>query len=133
MKKTYVADLMPGTSVTASFLVRAKERKTARNGSAYLDLELQDATGTIKAKVWDCDSCNRSLKLTTWSGFPQASNFTRAILSCPCGRLRSVPKKKSNLLDYLPHGAQDPEKLFQACWAGSRRCLAAARPAAPDL
>jgi len=41
MKEAYIADLKPGTSVSTTFLVRTKDRKTARNGSAYLDLEFR--------------------------------------------------------------------------------------------
>jgi 3'-5' exoribonuclease len=113
VKKTYVADLLPGTSITASFLVRAKERKTARNGSAYLDLELQDSTGIIKAKVWDSDHLQSEFEVDDivrvsggvelYQGTPQLS--VRKIVKCS--------EEEIHLPDFLPHGAQDPDALFE--------------------
>jgi 3'-5' exoribonuclease len=114
MKEAYIAGLKPGTSVSTTFLVRTKERKTARNGSAYLDLEFQDSTGTIKAKLWDCDSSDTSFEaddvvrvaasVELYQGNPQLS-------------LRKIAKCREadiDLADYLPHGAQNTEKLFGA-------------------
>jgi len=112
-KKTYVVDLVPGTSVAASFLVRAKERKTARNGSAYLDLELQDCSGSIKAKVWDSDHLPSEFEVDDvirisggvelYQGAPQLS--LRKIVKCS--------EEEIYLPDYLPHGTQDPDALFE--------------------
>jgi len=55
MKQHFVAHLKAETAVRTSFLVHLKERKTANNGAAYLDLSLRDSTGVIGAKLWDCD------------------------------------------------------------------------------
>jgi len=55
MKRLSVSELAPESPVQSQFLVQSKERKISSNGSAYLDLELRDATGAIKAKVWDAD------------------------------------------------------------------------------
>jgi 3'-5' exoribonuclease len=42
-------------AVDSSFLVQSKERKTARTGSAYLDVTLLNSKGPIRAKLWDAD------------------------------------------------------------------------------
>ncbi|MCL5671120.1 MAG: HD domain-containing protein [Acidobacteria bacterium] len=112
-KKTYVADLIPGTAVTTTFLVRAKERKTARNGSAYLDLELQDSSGSIKAKFWDADHLPSEFDVDDvvrvsggvelYQGIPQIS--LRKIVKCP--------EEEIQLADYLPHGTRDPNEMFE--------------------
>ena len=62
MKTHLVADLKPGSRLETSFLVHAKERKTASNGKPYLDLELRDSSGLIKAKVWDCDRVDQEFE-----------------------------------------------------------------------
>jgi 3'-5' exoribonuclease len=113
MKEAYIADLKPGTSVTTTFLVRTKERKTARNGSAYLDLEFQDNTGTIKGKLWDCDSAQLNFEaddvvrvtagVEVYQGNPQLS--LRKIAKC---READV-----DLADFLPHSTQNPDELFK--------------------
>lgn len=43
------------SAIESPFLVQTKERKTASNGSAYLDLVLLNAKGPVRAKVWDAD------------------------------------------------------------------------------
>jgi 23S rRNA maturation-related 3'-5' exoribonuclease YhaM len=55
MKERFVTDLSPDAHVRTTFLVQARERKIARTGSAYLDLELRDSSGVMRAKLWDCD------------------------------------------------------------------------------
>ena len=54
MKQSFVAQLVADHPVDSTFLVQSKEKKTAQSGSPYLDLELRDSTGVIKAKLWDC-------------------------------------------------------------------------------
>ncbi|HET7216138.1 MAG TPA: HD domain-containing protein [Terriglobia bacterium] len=113
MKEAYIADLKPGTSISTTFLVRAKDRKTARNGNAYLDLEFQDSSGTIKAKLWDCDSVELDfeaddvVKVTAgvelYQGNPQLS--LRKVVKCR--------EAEVDLADYLPHSAQNSEELFK--------------------
>jgi len=112
VKKTYVADLLPGATVTTSFLVRSKERKTARNGSAYLDLELQDSTGNIKAKVWDCDHLPSEFEV---DDIVRVSGSVELFKDTPQLTLRKIAKcseEETQLADYLPHGSQDSGALF---------------------
>src|SRR3954469_7849469 len=45
--RTSVAELRPGAEVDGPFACTRKERLTARNGSAYLALELRDRSGAI--------------------------------------------------------------------------------------
>ena len=50
--RTTVAELRPGAEVDGAFACTRKERLTARNGSAYLALELRDRTGAITARAF---------------------------------------------------------------------------------
>ena len=50
--RTTIGELRPGTDVDGVFACTRKERLTARNGSAYLSLELRDRTGTITARAF---------------------------------------------------------------------------------
>lgn len=47
-----VAGLTPGQAFSGSYVCARKDRLTARNGSAYLSLELRDRTGTIPARLF---------------------------------------------------------------------------------
>ena len=49
MKRNYVNELAEGAKVDAPFALRSKEMRAARNGEAYLSLELADRTGRIPA------------------------------------------------------------------------------------
>ena len=113
MKEAYIADLKPGTSVTTSFLVRTKERKTARNGSAYLDLEFQDSTGTIRAKLWDCDSTDLSFEADDVVRVAASVELYQGNLQLSLRKIAKSRDADIDLADYLPHGTQNPEKLFE--------------------
>jgi len=112
MKETYVGDLKPGSSVTTTFLIRTKERKTARNGSAYLDLELQDSSGTIKAKLWDCDSSSLLFEADDVVRVSGGVEVYQGALQLSLRKIVKCRDAEIELADYLPHGAQDPGKLF---------------------
>lgn len=114
MKEAYIADLKSGTSVSTSFLVRTKERKTARNGSAYLDLEFQDATGTIKAKLWDCDGFDTAFEADDVVRVSAGVENYQGTLQLSLRKIVKCREAEVDLTDYLRRGAQDTEKLFQA-------------------
>ena len=114
MKEAYIADLKPGTSLTTTFLVRTKERKTARNGSAYLDLEFQDSTGTIKGKLWDCDSSRPAFEADDVVRISGTVEIYQGNLQLSLRKIVKCREADVDLADYLPHGEQDPEKLFAA-------------------
>ncbi len=50
--RTTVAELRPGAEVDGAFACTRKERLTARNGSAYLAVELRDRTGAITGRAF---------------------------------------------------------------------------------
>lgn len=47
MVARFISELAEGTRVDAAFALRAKEMRAARNGDAYLTLELADRTGSL--------------------------------------------------------------------------------------
>ncbi len=114
MKKSFVAGLKPGQPFNTSFLVQNKERKLARNGRAYLDLELRDATGSLRAKVWDADRLASPFdaddivqvagSLEIYQGSPQIT----------VREIRRLSDGEADLLDYLPRTRQDPEQMYAA-------------------
>ena len=114
MKETFVAALTPGTSVHSTFLVQAKERKIARSGSAYLDLDLQDSTGTIRAKLWDCDRFTLDFEV---DDVVQVVGEVEDYQGTPQVRVRKISRcapEEIDLLDYLPRTRRDPEQMYAA-------------------
>lgn len=49
MKRHYVNELAEGSKIDSPFALRSKEMRAARNGEAYLSLELADRTGRLPA------------------------------------------------------------------------------------
>jgi 23S rRNA maturation-related 3'-5' exoribonuclease YhaM len=58
-KKQYIKDIKAGDIVSSSFLVVRKENKKDKNNKDFIDVELQDSTGRINAKIWN-DSIPRT-------------------------------------------------------------------------
>lgn len=55
-KKLFISDLKVGDTVFGEiFAVKSYIRKASRNNKPYFDVELSDASGSIKAKIWSDD------------------------------------------------------------------------------
>lgn len=58
-KKIYISDFKQGDAVFSEvFAVRSYKKAATRNNKPFIDIELADATGTIKAKIWSDDLGN---------------------------------------------------------------------------
>jgi 3'-5' exoribonuclease len=59
IKKQYISDLKVGESIFGEpFAVKSAKRGATRNNKPFIDIELSDATGSIKGKVWSDDMAN---------------------------------------------------------------------------
>lgn len=114
MKETFVAALTRETSVHSTFLVQAKERKIARSGSAYLDLELQDSTGTIRAKLWDCDRVTLDFEVDDVVQVVGEVEDYQGTLQIRVRKISRCAPEEVDLLDYLPRARRDPEQMYAA-------------------
>ena len=65
----YIKDFKEGMDVRGFYLCKYVEQKTTRLGDEYLDLMLQDKTGSVRAKIW---SFVDSYKDLVKRGFPVA-------------------------------------------------------------
>jgi len=112
MKSPYVADLTPGTRLATTFLVQSKERKTASTGKPYLDLELRDASGVIRAKVWDCDRLDQDFEVEDFvlvQGHIEAYKGTPQIV---VNAIRRSADQEIDPRDYFPRSNRDPEEMY---------------------
>jgi len=119
MKQTYAMNLKPGQPVETTFLVQTKERKIARNGKAYLDLELKDSTAVIRAKLWDSDRLPHDFEVddvVRVEGQVEDFQGTAQIRMAAISRCADAV----DLLDYLPRTAADPDEMYAALLARIR-------------
>jgi len=122
MKQTFVKDLTPETPVHSTFLVQSKERKITSTGSAYLDLNLQDNTGIISAKLWDFSE--RTTPAFEADDVVQVDGHVESYRGTPQLRVKKItlcPPEEINLLDYLPRTQLDPEDMYAALLGRVRR------------
>jgi len=114
MKECFVADLKPDVPVHSTFLVQSRERKIARTGSAYLDLELRDSSGMVRAKLWDCDRHSLDFEagdIAEVEGVVEDYQGTTQV------RVRKILRRAPetvDLFDYLPRSRRDPAEMFAA-------------------
>ena len=53
MSRRYVAELSHQEKVDEIFLVSEKQLRPNRNGNLYLQFDLSDRTGAIRARMWN--------------------------------------------------------------------------------
>jgi len=52
----FISDLKDGDRVNSIYLCKYKKKALTKNGKPYENIELQDKTGVVSAKIWDMDS-----------------------------------------------------------------------------
>lgn len=117
MKESFVTSLAAEDSVQSTFLIQSKERRIARNGNPYLDLDLRDATGVIRAKLWDCDRHVMDFDVddvVRVVGEVEDFQGTAQIRIRKIGRCAA---EEIDLRDYFPRSSRDPEEMFAALLA----------------
>ena len=114
MKERFVTDLSPESHVLTTFLVQARERKIARTGSAYLDLELRDSSGVMRAKLWDCDRHALDFEV---GDIVEVDGVVEEYQGSAQIRVRKISRRAAeemDLLDYLPRSRREPAEMYAA-------------------
>ncbi len=112
--RTSVKDLIADQPVASTYLVQSKEKKTAQTGSAYLDLELRDATGIIKGKLWDCERHNLDFQVDDVVRVEGLVELYRGAPQLKIRRISRCAPDDVNLLDFLPRSERDPDEMLAA-------------------
>lgn len=121
MKQDFVANLKPESPVRSTFLVHLKERKTANNGSAYLDLAVRDSSGVMGAKLWDCDRYKLDFEV---GDVVQVDGTVEEYRGACQLRVRKIIKCAPNeydLRDYLPRSTREPDEMYAVLLERVRR------------
>lgn len=108
MARKFIEDITPGDSLEQAFLVRSKALRTNRNGALYLDLELQDRTGVVPAKLWDASpGLNESFAEDDFVLVKARSEEYRGKLQLVVGHVTRLEPGKVELADFLPSTKKD--------------------------
>jgi len=112
MKTLFVSDLTGDQSITAFFLVHAKEIRNTREGKPYLRLELGDRSGTIEARMWTkFDLPAHDVSRDDFVKVEGRVELYRDKLQLAVLQLRRAKTDEIDLADFLPHTKQDVEKM----------------------
>jgi 3'-5' exoribonuclease len=114
MKELFVTDLSPDAQVRTTFLVQARERKIARTGSAYLDLDLRDASGVVRAKLWECDRYTLDFEVEDIVAVEGVAEDYQGTLQIRVRKISRCSPDEVDLFDYLPRSQRDPEEMYAA-------------------
>jgi 3'-5' exoribonuclease len=114
MKSHFITDLADGQLITSLFLVREKEiRSSPRTGTAWLQLELVDRTGTISAKMWENYSaltptfeCDDVIQIR---GRVKLYNGRKELT---LEQIIPAAERDYDLGDFLPHTKHDVEQMY---------------------
>jgi len=113
MKTTFVADLTSEQTITAFFLVHAKELRSTREGKPYLRLELGDRTGTVEARMWTkFENAVQEILRDDFIKVEARVELYRDRPQLAVVQIRKARPEEVDLTDYLPHTKEDVEKLF---------------------
>src|SRR5262249_19407814 len=113
MKKTFVADLISEQTITAFFLVHAKELRSTKEGKPYLRLELGDRTGTVEARMWTkFETVMQEVGRDDFIKVEARVELYRDRPQLALIQLRRARPEEIDLCDYLPHTKLDVEKMW---------------------
>ena len=118
----YLKDYHDGDRVYDVYLCKHKQAAVTKNGKTYLNVILQDKSGTLDAKVWDPNSAGieefEPMDYIEVGG--DVSSFQGA-LQISVKRVRVCREGEYNPVDYLPVSKKNIEGMYQELLAMIQR------------
>ncbi len=113
-KKRFISEFKHGDRVEDIFVVLRARQGLAKNGEPYWDMEFQDRSGRISAKIWYPNSVK-------YSEIPQEEfvyvkgyvDSFRDNLQVVVSDLKVIDAKEVKWTDFLPSVASPPEELLK--------------------
>lgn len=112
MARTFVCDMGEGDSIHEVLLVRDKQVRTNRNGSRYLQVDLDDRSGTINARHWNTsDAEAAAFQPGDFLQIDGKVQLFQGQLQLIIHSFRKVDGDLVDIIDFLPAGETDVEQL----------------------
>jgi len=109
---TPLVELTPGQNFTGRYACARKDRLTAKNGSAYLSLELRDRTGSMPGRIFrDSDRIGIGFERGDVIAVKGRVEQFRGQLSAEIEDVRKVDPAEIDPADFLPTAYRDREEL----------------------
>ncbi len=110
----YLKDLKDGDRVSDIYLCKFKQASVTKNGKNYVNVILQDKSGTMDAKVWDPNSAGISEfdAMDYIEVYGDVSSF-QGTLQISVKRTRNCGEGEYEPGDYLPTSAKDMDQMYK--------------------
>lgn len=110
----YLKDLKDGDRVADIYLCKFKQASVTKNGKNYVNVILQDKSGTMDAKVWDPNSAGIAEfdAMDYIEVYGDVSSF-QGTLQISVKRTRNCGEGEYNPGDYLPTSAKDMDQMYK--------------------
>ena len=109
---TPLVELTPGQSFTGRYACARKDRLTAKNGSAYLALELRDRSGSLPARIFrDSDRIGIGFERGDVIAVKGRVEQFRGQLSAEIEEIRKIDPEEIDPADFLPTAYRDRDEL----------------------
>jgi 3'-5' exoribonuclease len=113
MGRRFVEDLGDGETIEETYLVADKQLRANRNGVHYLQLDLQDRSGTINARLWNAtDPLFRSFEAGDFVTVKGKVQLFQGALQVILTNIERVPAERVELTEFLPHTDKDVNQLL---------------------
>lgn len=111
----YIETFKDGDRLSDVYFVKNVQQATTRNGKAYLNVTLQDKTGTADAKIWEPDDggIDDFDKMDYIDVVGEVSMYNGS-LQVTIRRARKCQEGEYEPSDYLPTSRFDIEKMYEA-------------------
>ncbi len=110
----YIKDLSEGSALNDIYLIKHMQNAVTKNGKPYVNLILQDKTGTVDGKIWEVNSPgieDFSEKDYVFIG-GDVTSFNNA-LQANVKRARKASEGDYDPADYLPVSDKDIEEMYK--------------------
>jgi len=114
MAQARLKELRPGDSFVGFYIIKSKRIKQTRDNNFFIDIDLQDASGTLNAKIWDeFDKLKQAFER---GDVVKIEATVEEYRDQPQARIRRVRKaKEGDAVDWselLPSTKEDVEQMY---------------------
>ena len=114
MGRRFIDQLNDGENIEEVYLVTDKQLRANKNGNPYLQVELRDRSGALTARMWNAgEALFRTFETGDFLFIKGKVQLFQGSLQIILSHIDRVESQKVDLTEFLPHTAQDVNKLFE--------------------
>ncbi len=114
MSRRTISTLHDGDSVDEIFLTTDKQLRTNRNGQSFIQLTMQDRTGSVTGRVWNAgEPLFKTFEVGEYIKVKGKVQLFQGTLQMIVNSLEKIDTVGVNMADFLPRTEQDITKLLE--------------------